>query len=128
MKLTTNYIVYLNADNKVQCAKCRITGRFVKLSLAKIEYEKEYNYFSFSMLTILSLFFIIYLSSVINKLENVMCTVALNLDQVLSYFAKGKTIVLFTKFTTYIVNDKVTNEKEVKQLLNSGRIIKGRVL
>ena len=44
MKLTTNFIVYLNADNKVHCAKCRTTGRFVKRSIAQAEYSLEYNY------------------------------------------------------------------------------------
>ena len=44
MKLTTNYIVYLNADNKVQCAKCRLTGQFVKRAVAQLEYDFEYVY------------------------------------------------------------------------------------
>lgn len=44
MKLTTNYIIYLNEDNKVQCAKCRLTGRFVKRVNAQTEYNLEYVY------------------------------------------------------------------------------------
>lgn len=44
MKHTTNYIVYLNEDNKVHCARCKITGRFVKRVLAQNEYELEYVY------------------------------------------------------------------------------------
>ena len=44
MKLTSNFIVYLNANNKVHCAKCRMTGRFVKRSIAQNEYSLEYNY------------------------------------------------------------------------------------
>ena len=44
MKLTSNFIVYLNADNKVHCAKCRMTGRFVKRAIAQAEYNLEYNY------------------------------------------------------------------------------------
>jgi len=44
MKHTTNYIIYLNADNKVQCARCKITGRFVKRGLAQNEYDLEYVY------------------------------------------------------------------------------------
>ena len=44
MKHASNYIVYLNADNKVHCAKCKITGRFVKRDLAQNEYELEYVY------------------------------------------------------------------------------------
>ena len=44
MKLTTNFIVYLNADNKVHCAKCRLSGRFVKRAIAQNEYSLEYSY------------------------------------------------------------------------------------
>ena len=44
MKLTTNFIVYLNADNEVHCAKCRLTGCFVKRAIAQNEYSLEYNY------------------------------------------------------------------------------------
>ena len=44
MKHTTNFIVYLNADNKVYSARCKITGRFVKRDLAQNEYELEYVY------------------------------------------------------------------------------------
>lgn len=42
MKLTSNYIVYLNAENKVHCAKCRVTGKFVKRDIAQKEYSAEY--------------------------------------------------------------------------------------
>lgn len=44
MKHTTNYIVYLNADNKVYSARCKITGRFVKRVIAQNEYDIEYVY------------------------------------------------------------------------------------
>lgn len=44
MKLTSNFIVYLNEHNKVHCAKCRITGRFVKRTIAQAEYAIEYSY------------------------------------------------------------------------------------
>lgn len=44
MKLTSNFIVYLNAENKVHCAKCRLTGRFVKRAIAQNEYNIEYSY------------------------------------------------------------------------------------
>ena len=44
MKITSNFIVYLNEQNKVHCAKCRMTGRFVKRSIAQAEYELEYSY------------------------------------------------------------------------------------
>ena len=55
MKLTTNYIVYLNADNKVQCAKCRVTGKFIKRSIAQKEYSTEYAY-NHSLVTLLIMF------------------------------------------------------------------------
>ena len=47
MKLTSNYIVYLDESNNVYCAKCRMTGRFVKRAIAQNEQEKEfiYNFF-----------------------------------------------------------------------------------
>ena len=44
MKLTSNFIVYLNEQNKVHCAKCRMTGRFIKRAIAQAEYELEYSY------------------------------------------------------------------------------------
>ena len=78
MKLTTNYIVYLNADNKVQCAKCRVTGRFVKRACAQVEYEKEYGFFVFSTLSMLVILFTVHLS-------NVMIKIALSLDDVKRY-------------------------------------------
>ena len=96
MKLTTNYIVYLNADNKVQCAKCRLTGRFVKRACAQLEYEKEYGFFAFSNLVMLVILFTVHLSNVLYKLESVMTNVSLSLDEVLSHLSNGKTIVLFT--------------------------------
>ncbi len=43
MKLTSNYIVYLNDQNLVHCAKCRLTGRFVKRAVAQKEYALEYE-------------------------------------------------------------------------------------
>ena len=67
MKLTTNYVVYLNADNKVQCAKCRLTGRFVKRVIAQLEYEKEYGFFAFSTLSMLVILFTVHFSNVMSK-------------------------------------------------------------
>ena len=128
MKLTTNYVVYLNADNKVQCAKCRVTGRFVKRAVAQTEYEKEYGFFDFSILTLLVILFIVYLSNVLYKLEIVMSKVTLSLDEVLSHFSNGKTIVLFTHLNTYLFNSKVSGEKEITTLLNTGEVKKGCVL
>lgn len=121
MKLTTNYIVYLNADNKVQCAKCRVTGRFVKRAVAQLEYEKEYRFFAFSILALLVILFTAYLS-------NVMSKVILGLDEVLSHLSNGKTIVLFTHLNTYLFNSKVSSEKELTTLLNSTEVREGCVL
>ena len=121
MKLTTNYIVYLNADNKVQCAKCRGTGRFVKRAVAQLEYEKEYGFFAFSLLTLLVILFTVYLS-------NVMSKVTLGLDEVLSHLSNGKTVVLFTHLNTYLFSSKVSIDKELTNELVSGEVKKGRVL
>ena len=128
MKLTTNYIVYLNADNKVQCAKCRVTGRFVKRAGAQLEYEKEYGFFAFSTLAMLVILFTVYLSNVLHKLENMLIKIALSLDDALSHFSNGKTVVLFTHLNTYLFNSKVSIDKEITTLLNSGEVKKGRVL
>lgn len=128
MKLTTNYIIYLNKLNKVECAKCRITGRFVKRAIAQHEYIKEYGYFSFSLLTMIFVLIMMYLSNVMHKLKSVMSKVTLGLDQVLSHFNKGKTIVLFTHLNTYLFNSKVNSEKELHSLLNTGEVSKGRIL
>lgn len=121
MKLTTNYIVYLNADNKVQCAKCRVTSRFVKRVIAQLEYEKEYGFFAFSTLAMLVILFTVYLS-------NVMSKVALSLDDILNHFSNGKTVVLFTHLNTYLFNSKVNNKKELTNKLVYGEVKKGRVL
>ena len=110
MKLTTNYIVYLNADNKVQCAKCRVTGRFVKRACAQLEYEKEYGLFDFSILALLVIVFTVHLSNVLTK------------------FINGKTVVLFTHLNTYLFNSKVSSEKELSGKLVYGEVKKGRVL
>ena len=128
MKLTTNYIVYLNELNKVQCAKCRVTGRFVKRVIAQLEYEKEYRFFDFSILTLLLIMFTMYLSNVLYKLGSVMSKITLSLDDVLSHFSNGKTIVLFTHLNTCLFNSKVSSDKELSTLLNTGEVKKGHVL
>ena len=128
MKLTTNYIVYLNELNKVQCAKCRVTGCFVKSAIAQLEYEKEYGFFDFSILALLVILFTVHLSNVLYKLESVMTNVSLSLDDVLSHLSNGKTIVLFTHLNTCLFNSKVSSEKELTNLLNSDEVKKGRVL
>lgn len=128
MKLTSNYIVYLNEHNIVHCAKCRLTGRFVKRAIAQLEYEKEYGFFDFSILTLLVVLFSMYLSNVLYKLENVMNKVILGLDEVLSHFNNGKTIVLFTHLNTYLFKKGVTSEKEIIEMLDTGLVKDGRVL
>ena len=121
MKLTSNYIVYLNELNKVQCAKCRVTGRFVKRAIAQLEYEKEYGFFDFSTLAMLVILFTVHLS-------NVMSKITLSLDDVLSHFSNGKTIVLFTYLNNCLFNSKVSSEKELTTLLNTGEVKKGCVI
>ena len=121
MKLTTNCDVYLNADNKVQCAKCRVTGRFVKRVIAQLEYEKEYGFFAFSTLSMLVILFTMYLS-------NVMSKITLGLDEVLSHLSNGKTIVLFTHLNTCLFNSKLSIDKELTNKLVSGEVKKGCVL
>ena len=132
MKLTSNYIVYLNADNKVQCAKCRATGRFVKRVIAQTEYEKEYGFFAFSTLAMLVILFNVHLSNVLHKLENMLIKITLSLDEVLSHLSNGKTIVLFTHLNTYLntylFNSKVSSERELTNKLVSSEVKGGRVL
>lgn len=128
MKLTTNYVVYLNADNKVQCAKCRVTGRFVKRAVAQLEYEKEYGFFTFSTLVMLVILFTVHLSNVMSKLENMLIKITLGLDDVLSHLSNGKTIVLFTHLNTCLFNSKVSIDKELTNKLVSGGVKKGRVI
>ena len=128
MKLTTNYIVYLNADNKVQCAKCRVTGHFVKRAVAQLEYEKEYGFFDFSTLAMLVILFTVHLSNVLHKLENMLIKITLGLDEVLSHLSNGKTIVLFTHLNTCLFNSELSIEKELTDKLVSGEVKKGRVI
>ena len=128
MKLTSNYIVYLNDSNKVQCAKCRVTSRFVKRAVAQLEYQKEYGFFDFSVLTLLVILFTVYLSNVVYKLEIVIGKVTLGLDDVLSHLSNGKTIVLFTHLNSCLFNSKVSSEKELTTLLNTGEVKKGRIV
>ena len=122
MKLTSNYIVYLDESNKVYCAKCLKSGRFVKRAIAQAEYEKEYGFFSFSLFTMLLILVIMYLSNLALQVENVMKKVALNLDQVLNYFSNRHTIVLFTHLNTYLFNSKVNSEKEINSLLKTNEV------
>lgn len=43
-KFTTNYQVFIDQDNKVHCARCRFTGKFIHRNIAQVEYEAEYTY------------------------------------------------------------------------------------
>ena len=86
-----------------------------------LEYEKEYGFFDFSILTLLVILFTVYLS-------NVMSKVTLSLDGVLNHFSNGKTIVLFTHLNTCLFNSKLSSEKELTNKLVSGEVKKGRVL
>ena len=74
MKLTTNFIVYLNADNEVQCAKCRISWRFVKRAIAQDEYALEYNYkVTFkSFVSFMFTVFYVLLSIALNSVQNAL--------------------------------------------------------
>ena len=128
MKLTTNYIIYLNELNKVELAKCRVSGRFVKRVIAQAEYEKEYGFFDFSILTLLAILFTVYLSNVLHKFENMLIKITLGLDEVLSHLSNGKTIVLFTHLNTCLFNSKANSEKELSTLLNTGEVKKGRIV
>ena len=128
MKLTSNYIVYLNDSNKVQCAKCRVTGRFVKRAIAQLEYEKEYGFFDFSTLAMLVILFTVHLSNVLHKLENMLIKITFGLDEVLSHISDGKTVVLFTHLNNCLFNSKVSSEKELTTLLNTGEVKKGCIV
>ena len=63
-----------------------------------------------------------------SKLENMLIKIALSLDDVLSHFSNGKTVVLFTHLNSCLFNSKVSSEKELINLLNSDEVKKGRVL
>lgn len=128
MKLTSNYAVYLDESNNVYCAKCLKTGRFIKRTIAQAEYEKEYGFYSFSLFTMFLILVTVYLSNTLTQLENLMKKVALNLDEVLTHFSNGHTIVLFTHLNTYLFNSKVNSEKELTNKLVSGEVKGGRIL
>ena len=66
MKLTSNFIIYLNAENEVHCAKCRTTGRFVKRAIAQSEYLKEYGFFNMSLMAMLFVLLLLAFNNVQN--------------------------------------------------------------
>ena len=105
-----------------------MTGRFVKRVVAQLEYEKEYGFFDFSTLSMLVILFTVHFSNVMSKLENMLIKIALSLDDVLSHFSNGKTVVLFTHLNSCLFNSKVSSEKELINLLNSDEVNKGRVI
>ena len=128
MKHTTNFIVYLNDEGKVYCAKCRLTGRFIKRAVAQIEYEKEYVYSGLSILTMFYIFFSMSVLNVINTLGNIMNKIVMNTSDILAHFVAGRSIVLFTHINTYLFKKGVTSEKEIIEMLNTGLVKDGRVL
>lgn len=56
MKKTTNYDVYLNENGLVHCARCRLTGKFIRRDVAQFEYDKEYAYEHAPLITLIVLF------------------------------------------------------------------------
>ena len=81
MKLTSNFIVYLNEQNKVHCAKCRKSGRFIKRAIAQAEYELEYSYkvtFKSFIAFMFTVFYVLLSIKQAKKLQNKI--VALNAE------------------------------------------------
>lgn len=69
IKYTSNYICYFSTMNKIQCAKCRLTGRFVKRAIAQAEYSKEYVYIAYmSMFSLIYIIVVMNVQSSLNKL------------------------------------------------------------
>ena len=86
MKLTSNYIVYLNDSNKVQCAKCRLTGRFVKRSIAQNEYSLEYSYkvtFKSFIAFMFTVFYVLLSIKQAKKLQNKIIVLNIELKKAL---------------------------------------------
>lgn len=92
IKYTSNYICYFSAMHKLSCAKCRLSGRFVKLSIANAEYDIEYAYTSSykAIIAMLVMLWCIYIikpkkaaTSEINNLNNAMRIAYSNCDYVL---------------------------------------------
>ena len=83
MKHTTNYIVYLNADNKVHSARCKITGRFVKRAIAQNELEYVYKVTFKAFISFMFTVFFILLS--FKQVKKTAC----NLDQLNSEMIKS---------------------------------------
>ena len=86
MKLTSNFIVYLNADNKVHCAKCRMTGRFVKRAIAQAEYTIEYNYkvtFKSFIAFMFTVFYVLLSIKQAKKLQNKIIVLSAELKKAL---------------------------------------------
>ena len=52
----------------------------------------------------------------------------MNIEQILRHYNKGDTIVLFSNNNTYVISSKVTPVDMLLELLNTGLIIKGRIL
>lgn len=104
IKYTTNYICYFGAMNKMQCAKCRVSGRFVKLTIANAEYDIEYAYKSSykAILALLLLLWCIYIikpkkaaTSDLERINNAMNIDCLNKAIIIAY--SNCDYVLFSK-------------------------------
>lgn len=66
---TDNYICYINYNEKLCLAKCKQSGRFVKLSLAQKELSEHYN----KMTTYTVLLFVGFILAKLNKSYNALC-------------------------------------------------------
>jgi hypothetical protein len=69
MKQTTNYIVYLDENNAVYCAKCRTTGKFVKRDTAQYEYSLEYAYKETGVISLIGMVIMFFVFVVVSKYE-----------------------------------------------------------
>lgn len=79
MKYTTNYIVYLDDSNSVYCAKCRLTGKFIKRLIAQIEYDLEYCYNKVKQTFVKAKQTLIDTKQVINKAKKGIAKLSINI-------------------------------------------------
>lgn len=106
MKHTTNYIIYLNVDNKVYSARCKITGRFVKRDLAQNEYNIEYVY-KVTLKGFISFMFTVFF--ILLSFKQVKKT-AYNLDQLNSEMVKSLQQNEFNKIKGFNEINALQNE------------------
>ena len=93
IKYTTHYICYLNENNMVHCAKCRITGKFVKRAIAQNEYSLEYSVVS----TYFSFFYMLYMfiAMLLNKPKSSVYDELTTLNKAMNIAYKQHDYVLF---------------------------------